>query len=119
MFTTIRETQKKAFQGKIVDYPVAQIQIFDDHTFFIRCRDSKNADTFKAITTAYENTAHCVLPKERSYELLKTSPTEFVLRGEEAQEVLNDFSETGLLSDTFLQQVISAANFKKPGCIIS
>lgn len=119
MFTTIRETQKQAFDGAIIDYPVSKIQIVDNHTFFIKCRDHKNANTFKAITTAYGKTFQLVTHQSRSYQLVEKSPTEFILRGEDAQEVLNDFSETGLLSNTLLKQVISTANFKKPGCTIS
>lgn len=119
MSAVLRETQKKAVRGEIVDYPVSQIQIIDSHTFFIKCRDPKNADTFKAITTAYRNTSHIVLPEKRSYELLKTSPTEFVLRGKDAQQVLEDFSGTGLLSDKLLTEVLNTANTKTQSCVIS
>ena len=119
MLAVLRETQKRAFKGKIIDYPVSQIQIIDSHTFFIKCRDPQNADTFKTITKAYENTAHFALPEERSYELLKTSPTEFVLRGKDTQQVLEDFSETGLLSDKLLTEVLNTANTKTQSCVIS
>ncbi len=116
----IRETQKKAVRGKIVDYPVSQVQIIDNHTFSISCRrDPKNTDTFKALTTAYNKTAYFAFSKERKYELLEKSNTEFILRGDDAQQVLRDFSETGLLSKTLLTQVLDTVNVKKQSCIIS
>ena len=69
--------------------------------------------------TAYENTSHLALSEERNYELLKVSPTEFVLRGKDAQLVLEDFSGTALLSNTLLIQVLDIANAKKLSCVIS
>ncbi len=119
MSAVLLETQKKAFQGKTVDYPVSQIKIIDKNTFSIKCRDSKTADTFEKITTAYANTSPFVLPEERSFELLKTSPTEFVLRGKDAQKVLEDFSETGLLSNKLFTEVLNAVNIKTQSCVIS
>lgn len=119
MLAILIETQKKAVRGKIVDYPVSQIQVIDNHTFSIRCRDQKNADTFKAITTAYNKTAYFAFSKERHYDFLEKSPTEFILRGKDAQQVLRDFSETGLLSNTLLTQVLNVANVKNLSCVIS
>lgn len=119
MLAVLRETQKRALKGKIIDYPVSQIQIIDSHTFFIKCRDQRNADTFKIITKAYENTAHFALSEERNYELLEKSRTEFVLRGKDAQQVLEDFSGTALLSNTLLTEVLNTANTKTQSCVIS
>ena len=113
-----KETQKKAFKGNIIDYPVQEILIVDHQTFLITCRNSNMTKTFQEVNKSYKESL--ILESEtRNFELIKISQIGLVLRGEDAQKVLADYANTGLLSESLLTEVTDTiASQKSQPCVI-